>query len=412
MTRRFPRAKWVLPEVVNPPERLCFQIEVPKERMHIAAFRGALLNLASAVNWQDDPDHTAKDVANVWKKIVAEVQACIECDTSTGILLEDFMSQQIRISPDDSCIIQMWCIDHWEDWYDPRSCIAGNVSQPAPGTALEPGECRTYHVVLQANSKWLMPLSVQSGVTVQISNASGGWSDGTIEWNCPNGFTYALGACVSADAPHAGDPLQTENHMRLIAEYNGVFYDAYNTTIPIFGSTPGNLFFQANDEVLEDNQGSVSFDVTVCNSEPSGEWIFRALGGYDNHTKLTPFSFEGGDTEYVSGTDSYDAVDVTPTLFSLGLRANVSDDTEITKVQIVVQYSQTVSGTARPASLIFDAATIEDKFDSSEEPGQVTFNWSGTATITDKIEINGGCTGGYDRCVYWEVRGTGFNPFA
>lgn len=77
MARKPERAKWALPEVVDPEDRLCFTIQVPNERMHLAAFRGALWNLASAVNWADDPEHTAKDVANVWKQIYDEVEACL-----------------------------------------------------------------------------------------------------------------------------------------------------------------------------------------------------------------------------------------------------------------------------------------------------------------------------------------------
>lgn len=76
MARRNPPARWTLPEIVNPPTRKCFTILVPNEPYHIAAFRGALLNLASAYNWQDDLDHTAKDVANVWKSVIVDVTAC------------------------------------------------------------------------------------------------------------------------------------------------------------------------------------------------------------------------------------------------------------------------------------------------------------------------------------------------
>jgi len=75
--RRNPKAKWVLPEVVNPEDRRCFTIPVPDDPQHIAAFRGALLNLCSAMNWQDDTEHTAKDVAAVWRTIYEEVEACI-----------------------------------------------------------------------------------------------------------------------------------------------------------------------------------------------------------------------------------------------------------------------------------------------------------------------------------------------
>jgi len=267
--RRFPRAKWVLPDVIDPPERICFQIQVPNNRMHLAAFRGALLNLASAVNWQDDPDHTAKEVAKVWDKIYTEVRACEECDTNTGITLEDFMSQQIRISPDDSCIIQMWCIDHWEDWYDPRACIAEGASQGAPSGELETAECRDFNVTLRGNERYILPVPVAAGYTVQILDAAGGWWDGNIlhAWNCPNGHTYALGACVSEGASDAGSPLPDQPIGRLIAQVGAAYYDAFNTTIVIpAGTASSDMYFQMNDDTLTDNQGSVSFTVRVCNA--------------------------------------------------------------------------------------------------------------------------------------------------
>lgn len=82
MNRKNPRAKWTLPDVINPLETMCVQIQVPKERFHIAAFRGALLNLASATQWADDPDHTAKEVATVWRGVIDSMTEV--CDGLTG----------------------------------------------------------------------------------------------------------------------------------------------------------------------------------------------------------------------------------------------------------------------------------------------------------------------------------------
>lgn len=75
--RRNPTIRFTLPDVIDPEDRLCFNIEVPNNIYHIGAFRGALARLASAVFWQDDPDHKAKDVAAVWRSIVDDVEACI-----------------------------------------------------------------------------------------------------------------------------------------------------------------------------------------------------------------------------------------------------------------------------------------------------------------------------------------------
>lgn len=68
--RRNEPAKWTLPTVINPEGRRCVMIEVPDERFHIAAFRGAMLHLAEAYKWADDPDHTAREVALVWRGII------------------------------------------------------------------------------------------------------------------------------------------------------------------------------------------------------------------------------------------------------------------------------------------------------------------------------------------------------
>jgi len=307
MTRRFPRAKWVLPDVIDPPERLCFTIEVPNNRLHIAAFRGALLNLASAINWQDDPDHTAKEVAKVWDKVYLGVKACVECDTSTGIALEDILSQQIRISPDNSCIIQMWCIDHWEDWYNPLACVPGAVVQPGDGGELTPGECRTFEAVLQGNGKWLLPIQVNEGDVVTITGAAGVWNDGSLGWNCASGQVYILGACGASDAADVGDPLQTVNHMRLVAEVDGDFYDAFNQTIGIpAGVTNENMTFQANDGSLEDNTGSISFTVEVCAAGATPLQITYTLGsGVSIPTIGNSFVVTAEATPYPAQPDIY-----------------------------------------------------------------------------------------------------------
>lgn len=290
--RRNPRAKWVLPDVVDPPDRLCFQIEVPNNIYHIAAFRGALYMLSSAIFWQDDIEHTAKRVAAVWDEIIQNVHACSD-ESSTGILLEDLMSQQIRLKPDDPCIIQMWCIDDWQDWYDPRGCIADALKQPTDGTGVDAGDCREWDVQLRGNEKWLLPVAVSTGDTIEITAASGAWNDGGLAWNCVNGFTYALGACVSAQAAQSGDPLQTVNHMRLIAAIGTNFYDAYNTIIAVPGAvTNATMYFQPNDANLSTNSGSVSFHVKYCKKPDVVSPITIAYTWGDGVTSLDPSQSE------------------------------------------------------------------------------------------------------------------------
>jgi len=328
--RRFPRAKWVLPDVIDPPERICFQIQVPKNRFHLAAFRGALLNLASAVNWQDDPDHTAKEVAKVWDKIYTQVTACVECDTNTGISLEDFMSQQIRISPDDSCIIQMWCIDHWEDWYDPRACIPGSIEQPTNGEALEPGECREWDVSLRGSEKWLIPVGLSAGDVIETTGATGAWNDGTLGWNCVTGQVFFAGTCGISEAAEAGDPMQTVNHMRLIINIDGAWYDGVANTIAVpFGAADVMGYFQANDDSLEDNSGTVSFHVKVCRQQPPTDVIGIT---YEFGLGIGPSECNPGDIIAITATENGATNWYVQPIFSREVKLTVVDQGDFVQV--------------------------------------------------------------------------------
>lgn len=282
MSKRYPRAKWVLPDVIDPPDRICFQIEVPNNQQHLAAFRGALYNLSSAIFWADDLDHTAKEVAAVWDEILQNVKPCPPGESNTGINLEDFMSQTIRKKPEDGCIIQMWCIDHWEDWYDPRPCVPGSAGQPGGGGELPAGECRNYQALLEGNSQWLLPVPVEAGDTIRISNATGGWSQGGINaWKCPNGGNYTLGICgAPGGGAGVGFPVPTLPAGRLIALIDGVYYDAYDTTIPVpTGVASSDVFFQMNDTDITNNFGSVAFDIEVCKSNSSNVVTITYLTG-------------------------------------------------------------------------------------------------------------------------------------
>lgn len=110
MTRN-PRARWVLPTTVNPSTSKCIQVPVPNDPHHIAAFRGAMLALASAANWGNDTAHTAKDVAAVWRAII---------DTMDwGCTMFD-----VRQNEDLPCHLDK-SIDGgttWEQWADLQKC--------------------------------------------------------------------------------------------------------------------------------------------------------------------------------------------------------------------------------------------------------------------------------------------------
>lgn len=112
MARRNPPAKWNLPTVIDPAERLCIQVPVPNDRMHIAAFRGALLDLASAYKWADDVAHTAREVALVWRDIIDGLE--FGCGN---------MDFDVRQNETEPCTLEKTVDgETWTPWADLQLC--------------------------------------------------------------------------------------------------------------------------------------------------------------------------------------------------------------------------------------------------------------------------------------------------
>jgi len=410
------RAKWTLPDVVDPPDRLCFEIEVPNNLYHIAAFRGALLNLASAIFWQDDPAHTAKDVAMVWDEIVQNIRSCPDPkSTNQGVLLEDLMSQQIRLKPDDPCIIQMWCVDDWVDWYNPAGCVVNEVTQPTDGTAIAADDCREWDVTLTGNGVWLLPVQVSSGYTITVEDATGGWSDGGLQWACPSGMTYAAGVCVSAISGQGTDPIPSANHMRLIAKIGSTFVDAYNRVLSIPASTTNaQVIFQANDGDRSDNAGSVQFKVKVCNSvnqvwSKTYDFSLSSTGATPllDSTNSQPLAVYGAGQGWNSVFQTAQNDTLTGIAIAFPAQVNLTGITTI--------YNDTAVVTNGLVYSLYQPIANFDYTQNSQNANGAIFAWSGdvlstgiAALIYSSFTANSGST----RIVKITITGRGFNPFA
>lgn len=330
---------WVLPDVINPTRR-CFQIEIPDDFHHRAAFFGALYELTRWYNWQADDAHTAKDVAAVWKDIwraannqfysgggSCEMQTQLRMNTSCGTL---------QVSYDGGI--------QWLDVVDIGSCINAGVSagigqalsdgtigapsqQPAGGT-LPPSECHTYNISLNANNRWQSPIPVSAGYTVTVTNAKGAWSgDNAILsiWACVDGKQFSIGACGSALPGIPGDPIPGLSHMRLIGYCNTVYMDMYNTTYTVPVGTPDSSFFlQCNDSDIMNNQGSVTLTVTICNTAANNVLVEQACdpngcngtGPFGTLYLNTPYVFNSTHSTYYCPQERMDlyfhsAVDIT-----------------------------------------------------------------------------------------------------
>jgi len=267
VSRRNPPAKWVLPAVVDPPTSTCWKINVPDDRFHKAAFWGALLDLASAYKWQDDPAHTAKDVALVWRDVIENMVKCEPVVVMHGGIVEDF---EMPIRVDCDCRVWVTCCDGTEVELATVGMIE-KPGQPGPDSPPPPpgGACETYHATFDAKSQWLLPATVYAGDVLTFSNAKGAGWDGAFAgiWRCPSGQTFFAGACIGAPGPQGGDPASSQNHMQFVALIDGTYYPADTGVITVPGGVSNaQVVIQVNDSDLTDNSGSYSLDIELCNN--------------------------------------------------------------------------------------------------------------------------------------------------
>jgi len=270
MSKRVSTARYFLPIDVNPPTKVCFQIEVPNDIYHIAAFMGQIYALARAYSWADDPAHTAKLVAAVWMDIFDNLKRCPPPPSIGGA--DEGVEQLIRQNPDNPCLLETsingtdWCV-----FADLSKCAPAG-SQPGSGAEQPPagGGEACYNARLSASDKWLLPYQVNTGDVIVISEANGSWTDGSGLWQCPNGQSFFLGACTGATTLSGSDPAPSLPHSSLIAKIGSVYYAAYNASITVpAGISHANMEFQMNDPSLTDNYGEVTFKACVTNNAAS-----------------------------------------------------------------------------------------------------------------------------------------------
>lgn len=183
--------------------------------------------------------------------------------------------------------------------------------QPAPEQPPAQGTCQSFHVTLQGREQWLCPFMVQGDDTIVVTNATGGWADGGVSgvWACPNGDYYFASICGQPLPAVSGDPLMTANHMALIAKVGSGIYGNPITgiyTVPN-GTSPSNLWLQANDSNIADNQGQIEFDVEICNNGGGYCWHidFRLSDGGFSRVPGSNFGTWESGVGWKSDKDSY-----------------------------------------------------------------------------------------------------------
>lgn len=274
MSTRNPRAKWVLPLTVNPRTHTDWCIPVPDDPFHRAAFLGALQNLGAAYKWQDDPAHTAKQVARVWRDIIDNLQKCMKEQPIKGYESEDAMPLRV----DCDCNVYVLCCDGTEKQILTGDQVRAVIANPAvPGAPQPPagGGCQDYSGYLQAGSDWLIPAPVSTGDTIEITFAQGATAGSALgSWACPDGSLFAFGNCIDGTGGlDAGDPMPAVFEGKLIMNLDGTYYDILGGVFTVPGGVSNvqpTLFI--NRDLTIRQSGTLQITVRVCNNAlPS--WI-------------------------------------------------------------------------------------------------------------------------------------------
>lgn len=301
------RLRYPLPAVVEPATSICIKVNVPNDIAYLAAFWGQMFALTRWYAWLPDSAHTAKDVAARWQVTYEQAQES-ECE---NVL--------VRTSPVNDCLLQVSYDggELWETVYNAYGCalkaaadeFGSGSDQPAsksqpgeqPGGANpEPDQCFDLDLTVNADSPTLIPLPINSGWTLTITELKGAWSDNAYPWvwQCPNGKGFFAGICTNIDGPTIGtDPIPSAVHMRLIARlpdgtYASIPIDGTPYVVPA-GQPLGNMFLLPNDSALSGNQGSASLHLLACNNHRDLHWT--------NHQGTGPTQANyGEEVEFIS----------------------------------------------------------------------------------------------------------------
>lgn len=122
---------FILPTVIDPPERVCITIEVPNDFWHLQAFWNSIYNLTYWYSWQRDDLKQGKDVAEVWKAVYEQARLDNPFDGGSCDMLED-----VRQNEESPCTLEK-TLDGitWTPWANLRLC-AGKLSRFNPSTGV------------------------------------------------------------------------------------------------------------------------------------------------------------------------------------------------------------------------------------------------------------------------------------
>lgn len=429
------RQVFPIPANVAPVGTRCLMVNIPDDDEHEAIFMGAIDLLCKWNSWQRDSSDSARQASEVWKRAIYDHPMFRACGDEITILIDEMgyemsICEQLRFHNGK---LQALCCGEWTDIKGQGDSELGGPDQPGGGAEQpQPGETVCYNAKLNGSGLWYLPTTVSGGDIIEINNPKGGWYDGSFSaWRCPNGDLFIAGECIDTTFTDGADPLPAEPHMSLIANINGTFYPVLTGspfTVP-GGASGVPVTFQANDSVLTDNQGDISFEVCVTNTQPLA-WShvinFQVTqAGFVIFDNFSCSSGDWGDWTPGQGWTPGVCLNGFTNYQNIGIRATFSQDVAFDTVKFVYDLTQGthVGSTNHEVSIVsYDVADAPTtRYDANPGPTGTAVQVGSTAGFTcrklaffvglDSVDVPG-TPDGSGKVYTLNVTGHGFDPFA
>jgi len=421
MKRKNPPMAWDLPLVIDPPETICFQINVPNERFHLAAFYGAIYLLTRWYAWKPDAGHTGRLVGKVWMKIFDKlIGGQCTIPPKQGSAGAEGDENLIRQNPDNPCELQT-SIDgiNWCTFADLSLCIPAAPQAGGQGsTPPAPGECRTFKGDMGGQSPWYVPALVTTGDTLNLIPGDGIFYDGgSLAWFCPDGFRFVV-SCTGIQFFDAGSQMPSVPIGRIVAKIGTTYYDIQGGpfTVP-GGHTNDPVQLEMNSPNPSLNGGDVQLSIEVCNNQetswthtfdfaPSTQgWFAVSNGGVFNSWNI------GG---WVQANDTSGGCSPSPSDRGLlGIAINMPSPRFITSIRVLGNTDTDKGpGNGLRAALV-DSTQYNLGIDASTGDFDATVTPGATASTSLSVYVNSLCFASPPNITVFKVivSGTGTDPF-
>lgn len=260
-----------IPDVIDPGETVCLQIDVPKSRAHVSLLYGALYNLTLWNSYDPDSAHSGKQLAALWRTALATLRTCSGAPVFAGIE-EDF---EMPLRVDCDCNVFVTCCDGTEKQILTSEQVKAIIQsqpgsgapQPAPG-----GGCQSYDGQLTAPGRWLIPTPVNTGDVITMESISGATYDSAgLLWLCPNGSQYFAGGCVGGTLTDGTAPVPAAPLGSPVVKIGSNYYSLLSPVTVGAGVVNTQPELLVNYPSSYSPTGTLTFTVQVCNNQ-SGTW--------------------------------------------------------------------------------------------------------------------------------------------